>query len=368
MPFVTLGLEEELQVVCPETLLPQNQSFLAALQQDPRLKWGASSECHKFIVEVQTAVCSSAQEVLEQLWQTRTLAAHHAKEAGQSLVPLSLHPVAHWARLSRNDDSADYPHYAHLFDEHQELMKSLVVCGTHIHLGVPKLAWRVPLMNALRQVLPPLFALSVGSPFFEGRDTGLASWRHAILDRLPRMGIPSEFASEESYWQHVARLRTTRCLKHAQNLWGDVRLHHAYPTVEVRIFDVMPRLARNELVVLFLHVFAEDFVRRHLQGERAVPWARELIEENKWRARRWGQRGLLVDWDADQEEAVFECLYRLLERVETTARELGQYLRLRVLLEQAFDQGDMAAEMRQAQADTPQWERGVKIAQEALAC
>ena len=215
-----------------------------------------------------------------------------------------------------------------------------------MHLGVERSDLRVAVLNGLREVLPWVLALSVSSPFYESRDTGIASWRHAILDRMPRMGICEPLANERAHWDHVSRLRATNCLSPDMNVWGDIRLHHRYPTIEVRILDVMPRLSRNWLVATLLQLEAQKLAEEASAGETLTPLPRELINENKWRVRRKGLEAQIVDWRSDREMPVQDKLLAWLDSLQPYAKAQGLQRRLEGQLLQALSEGDSSTEQR----------------------
>ncbi|HEY8681533.1 MAG TPA: glutamate-cysteine ligase family protein, partial [Rhodanobacter sp.] len=172
--------------------------------------------------------------------------------------------------------------------------------GMHLHLGFDAGAPRIAIMNRLRHVLPEVLALSASSPFFEGRDTGLHTWRHSLLDRYPRMGTPDVWDSEHDYQAHIQRLRSVGCLAEDQGLWQDIRLHHRYGTLEVRIMDTHPDLARIGLIVTLLKWEAATLLQELRCGRQGPVWSRACIDENKWRARRHGLRAQWIEWDRDE--------------------------------------------------------------------
>jgi glutamate---cysteine ligase / carboxylate-amine ligase len=355
MPQITLGLEEELQVVDARTLSLCSHDLEVGKARFPDQPAGCgttSGEAHRFILEVQTPACKHPDEIARNLQGLRQIAAVRAADQGQLVFAASLHPFADWRALQRRENSETDPHYAHLFEQYQDVARQLLSCGTHIHLGVEDPVLRLHVLNGMREVLPQLLALSASSPFFDGRDTGLESWRHSLLDIFPRMGITDPWQSVEGYWEHVHRLKSTGCLGTGVNLWGDIRLHHVYPTVEIRILDSMPRLSRTWLVTTLLQLHAQFLCAQAEAGKTKPYQGRELVIENKWRARRDGLDAKLVDWDRDEERPVASALTQWVEELTPYAKAAGLQSRLRAALEAALAEGTSAREQRTVYAIT----------------
>ena len=236
---VTLGVEEELQVVDALTgaLAPHDVELARKMLVGGT--GGIASEIHKCAVELQTPVDSHPDKIVTSLSILRIVARKQAEIQGQRVVAAGLHPFSHWESQPIHEDAARYPHYAHLLHEYGEIARSAMSFGMHVHLGLPRADLRMQVMNALRSVLPEVLALSVNSPFHEARDTGLASWRHSVLGRYPRMGIPEAWPDEKVYFYHIEKLRHVGTLEPNQGMWDDLRLHHRYGTLEVRICDTV---------------------------------------------------------------------------------------------------------------------------------
>ncbi len=354
MPHITLGLEEELQVVDVHTLALVAHDVAAGQAQFPDANGTSCGEAHHCVLEVQTPVCQNPDEVLVSLGQMRGVAMLRAQAQGQRVAAGGAHPFAHWQSLTVRDDRERYPHYARIVDEYQDVVRSMCTCGTHLHIGVDDARLRVHLLNGLRHVMPPVLALSASSPFHEGRDTGLATWRHSLLDRMPRMGTAEPWASEPAYWEHVRKLQATGCIEPGFNLWGDIRLHHRFPTVEVRVLDAMPRLSRNWLVTTLLFLEAHRLVHEAEQGVVPVYLPRELINENKWRVRRYGMNARVVDWSREMELPLEQHLWAWADQLAPYARQHGLDERLRQALAEAMEEGSSSDEQRSVFAKTGQ--------------
>lgn len=296
--MVTLGMEEEVQVVDGHGQLAAHD-FASGLTEYATAEGLMDREIHRCVIELKTRICSSVTELVGALGVLREQARRKAAAQGQRILIAGMHPTARWQQQAMHEGPA-FPHYTRLIDEYQDVARSAFSFGMHLHLGFDPGAPRIDIMNRLRHVLPEVLALSASSPFFEGRDTGLHSWRHSLLDRYPRMGTPDPWDSEQAYEAHVQRLRTVGCIHEGQGLWQDIRLHHKYGTLEVRVMDTHPELDRIGLIATLLAWEAQT-IEHELRAGRARPvWSRACIDENKWRARRHGLDAEWIDWDRDE--------------------------------------------------------------------
>lgn len=296
--MLTLGIEEEVQVVDGNGRLVAHD-----LGNDPaalRFAEGElGNEIHRCAIELKTRVCRDVPSLVAALAGLRDHARKRAARQGQSLIVAGLHPLARWQAQPMHLDAA-HPHYRALVTEYQDISRSAFSFGMHLHIGLPVGMPRMPVMNRLRHVLPEALALSASAPFLAGRDTGLQSWRHSLLDRYPRMGIPEVWPDDAAYHAHIERLRRTGCIEPTQGQWQDLRLHHYYGTLEVRIMDATPSLRRIALIATLLGWEARAIIDDLAHGTAAAPWPGALIDENKWRARRHGLAARWIDWSRDE--------------------------------------------------------------------
>lgn len=365
--IVTLGVEEELQVVDARTrALTAHDIPLRKLDLTDG-GGGIGCEIHRCAIELQTPICSHADDVAVSLSVMRGIARKQAEEKGQAVFAAGLHPFSAWKQQALNDDKDRYPHYAHLLNEYGDIARSAMSFGLHIHLGLPEAKLRMPVMNALRAVLPEVLALSASSPFHEGRDTGLACWRHSVLGQYPRMGIPETWPSEEAYFAHIARLRRVGSLEADQGMWDDLRLHHRYGTLEVRICDAVHSLERVWLITALLQCEAMTLAEEARRGRLREPMPRAFIVENKWRARRYGMNASLVDWQRDEAVPASERYGRWVARLLPAAMELGIWPRLELAVARALSQGSAADQQRTWHKESNSFESLVEILSDATA-
>jgi carboxylate-amine ligase len=315
----TVGVEEEFQIVDPDSW--ELRSHVSEL-----LASGASAlgdqikpELHQSIVEVGTRICEDVAQLRSEILRTRRELVAAADRVGLRVAAAGTHPFSNWMdqMLSPGD------RYQHLVEELQQLARSLLIFGLHIHVAVPDRSEAIDLMNAARYFLPHLLALSTSSPFWVGRDTGLKSYRTAIFRRFPRTGIPDRFGSWGEYENYVALLVQLHCIDNPKKIWWDLRPHPTFGTLEFRICDVPtdPRAtlalaAVAQAIIVKLHRLYEKN-----QGFRL--YRRTLIEENKWRAARWGLDGQLIDFGRRVEVPMRDLAIELLEFVDDVVDDLG---------------------------------------------
>ena len=316
-PF-TLGVEEEFQIVDPETW--QLRSHVSELLASTAATFGDQfkRELHQSIVEVGTKICSNVAELAEEIIRCRRGLADAAERVGLRVAAAGTHPFSSWTEqvLSQGE------RYDTIVEELQLLARSLLIFGLHVHVGIPDRALTIELMNEARYFLPHLLALSTSSPFWMGHDTGLKSYRTTVFRRFPRTGIPDRFESWSEYQEYVNLLVELHCLDNARKIWWDIRPHPTFGTLEFRVCDV-PTAPRATIAIAALAqaVIVKLYkLRRRNLGFRF--YHRRLLEENKWRAARWGLDGKLIDFGRGQEVAMRDLALELLEFVDDVVDEL----------------------------------------------
>ena len=351
--MITLGVEEEIQIIDDQGQLVAHDFSLDFAEAN--IPEGLmDKEIHRCVIETKTRICRTVPELLSAVRLLRGQARRRAASQGQRILIAGIHPTSAWQQQPLHEGT-DFPHYARLIDEYRDVSRSALSFGMHLHLGFAIGAPRMAIMNRLRHVLPEVLALSASSPFFEGRDTGLHSWRHSLLDRYPRMGTPDVWESEQGYQTHVDRLRKVGCLAEDQGLWQDIRLHHRYGTLEVRVMDTHPDLARIGLIVTLLKWEAETLLLE-LQADRQGPvWSRACIEENKWRARRHGLHTEWIDWSRDSVSSTPEHFERWWSRIAPRAKDATERTYWERQLADALIQGTFADVLRQQAHRQADW-------------
>jgi glutamate---cysteine ligase / carboxylate-amine ligase len=315
----TVGVEEEFQIVDPTTWELRSHVSELLASSAPAFGDQVKREMHQSIVEVGTKICASIGELAEEIIKNRRDLADAAERVGLRVAAAGTHPFSNWM------DQVISPgeRYENIVEELQQLARSLLIFGLHVHVAVPDRSAMIDLMNEARYFLPHLLALSTSSPFWMGRDTGLKSFRTTVFRRFPRTGIPEQFGSWSEYEEYVNLLVELHCIDNAKKIWWDLRPHPTFGTLEFRVCDV-PTAPRASIAIAALAqaiVVKLYRLRARNLGFRRYP--RALIEENKWRASRWGLDGKLIDFGKRKEVPMRELAVELLEFIDDVVDELG---------------------------------------------
>ncbi len=291
-PSFTFGIEEEYHVVEAESgaLAPAPRELMAGLEKD--LGEQVSPEFLRSQIEVSTLPCRDIREARSQLRLLRHTVADHARRYGLAPLAAGTHPLGRAGDI----ETTDKERYRSIAHDFQLVARRLVTCGMHVHVGIEDDGLRIDLMNQARYFLPHLLALSTSSPFWEGRDTGLKCYRLAVYDALPRTGLPGRFASWLEYERTVDVLIRSGVIEDATKIWWDLRPSARFPTIEMRLTDVCPDLEDGlAIAALFVCICRMLYrLRRANQSWRTYPLF--LLEENRWRAQRYGVEGTLFDF------------------------------------------------------------------------
>jgi carboxylate-amine ligase len=340
--LITLGAEEELQIVDEHSLELATHDFERGQSDFPDRNGSSSCELHKAVVELQTPICHTPDQIVASVSDMRDIIRLRAQAQGQRILSAGVHPFSNWKEQEINKDFDKHQHYIRLVDEYADIMRSLVSYGFHVHLGLPKGIPPMAIFNSLRNSLAPVLAISLSSPFYEGRDTGMQSWRHSMLDRLPRMGTPDIWQTEEAYFEHIQLLRKVGTLEAQHGMWEDLRLHHRYHTLEVRICDATPSLEHIWLITALLQCEVATLVQDYQRGRLPKPLSRACLEENKWRVRRRGLGASLIDWHSEVPVSLHEYFDQWLVRLTPAAEELDLLKGLREKIAALFIYGASA--------------------------
>jgi glutamate---cysteine ligase / carboxylate-amine ligase len=274
---------------------------------------------HQSIVETGTKICENVSELRLEVHRTRGELVAAAERTGLQVAAAGTHPFSSWI------DQVISPgeRYQHIVEEMGQLARSLLIFGMHVHVAMPDKQTTIDMMNMVRYFLPHLLALSTSSPFWMGRNTGLRSFRTTVFRRFPRTGIPEIFESWSAYENFVNLLIKTNCIDTGKKIWWDVRPHPTFGTLEFRMFDVPTRVEETVALAALTQAIV---VKLHRLYTRNVGWRvyrRALIEENKWRAARYGIEGKLLDLGKEAEVPVKELICELLEFVDDVLDDLG---------------------------------------------
>src|SRR2546423_736038 len=324
----TVAVEEEFAVLDPETLSLANRvEELQAAGRGPRLEEHMVGELIASEVEVRTGRCENCAEAAARIGERRAQLDELAGGLGIALAAAGTHPWSPW----QEQRIIDTPHYR----ANDELLRYVVwrnnTFGLHVHVGIRGADRAIAVCNALRNYLPELLALSASSPFVEGVFTYLHSARTEVFTRMfPRCGVPDVFDSWQAYEEYVRFLYGTRSINEHTQIWWSVRPHLAFPTVEIRICDAQPDLEEARSLAALGYALTARIARALDEGEPLPSHPHRLIEENFWRAIRYGLGGELIDLETGEVRPARAQLERLLDWVAPVAEELGAASQLAV--------------------------------------
>ena len=320
-PSFTVGIEEEYLLVDREShdvvSDPPHEIF-----DECKIIAGdklVDAELLRSQIEVDTRVCDTVAEARQDLARLRRLTRDVAAKYGLTTIAASTHPFAEW-HLQRQTSKA---RYELLFRDMQSLARRLLICGMHVHVGIEDDELRVDLMNQFSHFLPLLLALSTSSPFWQGEDTGLKSYRLTVFDNFPRSGLPERFDSYSDYQHHVDILKRTGVLEDATFIWWDLRVSARYPTLETRVADMCTRLDDSASIAALTQSILHYLYRMRRDHKRWPVYSRFLIDQNRWRAMRYGYDEGLIDFATAEVIPIRDLLTDILERVHVDADALG---------------------------------------------
>jgi carboxylate-amine ligase len=319
-PSFTIGIEEEYLLVDRTTRDLAKEPPAALLAKcEEALRGQVSPEFLRSQIEVGTLVCRSMQEARDQLVHLRSTVGRIAGDFGLAPIASSTHPFAQW----QSQHHTDKERYNVLAEDLQLVARRLVICGMHVHVGIEDEDLRIDLLGQAVYFLPHLLALSTSSPFWQGAQTGLKSYRLSIFDELPRTGTPHQFSSWSEYARTVELLVHAGLIQDATKLWWDLRPSARFPTLEMRITDVCPLIDDGiAIAALYLCILRMLYrLRRRNQRWRHYPTL--LVRENRWRAQRYGIEQGMVDFGKGQIVPFADLLEELFELVAEDAAHFG---------------------------------------------
>jgi carboxylate-amine ligase len=315
----TLGIEEEYMVVDPVTKELKSHEQKIVQEGHKVIKDKVKAEMHQAVVEVGTDICQNVSEAYQDVSLLRKTISEIADNLGLWMGASGTHPFSHW----ESQLITDQVRYNEIVNELQEAARSNLIFGLHVHVGMETRDMAVHIANSARYFLPHIYALSTNSPFWEGRKTGYKSFRTKVFDKFPRTGIPDYFESIEAYDRYVKLLIKTNCIDNAKKIWWDLRVHPFFNTVEFRICDV-PMTVEETIAIaaLFQGVCAKLFQLRSKNMNYMI-YQRALVNENKWRASRYGLDGSLIDFGIEAEVNTRVLIYELMDFIDDVVDPLG---------------------------------------------
>src|SRR5438034_515363 len=315
----TLGVEEEYMVLDPMTYELKSHEQKIVHEGQKVIKDKVKAEMHQAVVEVGTDICNDADEAYKDVAQLRKMISEIANSLGFAMGAAGTHPFSHW----ESQLITDHARYNEIVNELQEAARSNLIFGLHVHVGMETREMANHIANSTRYFLPHIYALSTNSPFWEGRQTGYKSFRTKVFDKFPRTGIPEYFATIEDYDNYIKLLVKTNCIDNAKKIWWDLRVHPFFNTVEFRICDV-PMTVKETIIIaaLFQGICAKLYQLR-TKNMNYMVYQRALVNENKWRASRYGIDGHLIDFGKEEEVNTRVLIYELLDFIDDVVDPLG---------------------------------------------
>ena len=308
-PSLTIGIEEEYQIIDPKT--GELKSYITQILEDGKLllKEQIKAELHQSMVEVGTAVCKTPAEAKVELIKLRKAVMELAAKHGLVIAAAGSHPFSKW----QEQEITPFERYIGVKNDMGDLAQQLLIFGTHVHIGIEDKEFLIDAMNVARYFVPHILCLSTSSPFWIGRNTGLRSYRSIIFRNFPRSGIPPRFNNWDEYENMVETLVKTHCIPDGSKIWYDVRPNHTYPTLEFRVCDVCTRVDECVCIAaLFQAIIFKLWKLRHDNLTFRV-YPTELIEENKWRAVRYGLDGKLLDLGRQMEVPARDLIHEMID-------------------------------------------------------
>jgi carboxylate-amine ligase len=319
----TLGIEEEFQIVHPDTreLHSYVSQLLEGGEKSSLLRERVRPEMHQSVVETGTGICRDIKQARQEICELRGSLQALAKKGGLHIVAAGTHPFSDW----KKQEITEGDRYKGLVEDLQDVARANLIFGLHVHVGVKDREVAMALANQVRYFLPHILAISTSSPFWLGRTTGLKSIRSEIFKRFPRTGIPGYFESYTAFQAFVDLLVKTGCIDNAKKIWWDVRAHPFFDTVEVRVCDMTTRIDDTLACAALIQAVMGKLYLLYRRNMAWRQYSRELIEENKWRAVRYGLDGQFIDFGKREQVPLRQLMGELLEFVAESADIFGTH-------------------------------------------
>jgi carboxylate-amine ligase len=316
-PRPTVGVEWEFALVDRDTrdLTNEAAAVIAEIGENPRVH----KELLRNTVEVVTGICENSGEAMDDLRSTLSPARRVVRDRGMELFCAGTHPFAKWSAQKLTDA----PRYAELIKRTQWWGRQMLIWGVHVHVGVSSAQKVMPIITSLLNQYPHLLALSASSPYWDGEDTGYASNRAMMFQQLPTAGLPFHFQKWSHFERFVHDQKKTGIIDHMNEIRWDIRPSPHLGTIEVRILDGISNITELGALVALTHCLIVDLDRRLDAGEHLPTMPPWHVQENKWRAARYGLDAVIILDEDSNERLVTEDLDELLNRLEPVAKSLG---------------------------------------------
>lgn len=319
-PSFSIGIEEEYLLVdretgnligeAPPSMLPECQELL---------KNQVTPEFFQSQIEVGTQVCNTLDEARQELRRLRGAVSSVASKHGLAIIAASTHPFS----TTQSQKHTDKDRYAILARDMQAVARRMVISGMHVHVGIENDDLRIDMMDQTRYILPHLLAISTSSPFWEGDNTGLMSYRIAVWNELPRTGLPEHFASFAEYHRHVDVLVDAGVIEDSTKVWWDIRPSMRFPTLEMRVADICTRLEDGLCIAALYRCWLRMIYRLRQSNQRWRTYANLLLNENRWRAQRYGFEKGLIDYGKGKIVPYAKLLDEMLDFIMEDAEYFG---------------------------------------------
>jgi carboxylate-amine ligase len=319
-PSFNIGIEEEYQTIDPATRNLRSHISAEIVEKGRMLlAEHVKPEMHQSVIEIGTGVCENVEQARHDLRSIRRQMITLARESGLRISGGGTHPFALWREQEIYPDER----YRTIVEDLKMVARANLIFGLHIHIGVEDRETAIQIMNGARYFLPHILALSTSSPFWQGYDSGLRSYRCKVFDKFPRTNIPDLYSSWSEFENYVNLLIRTNCIDNAKKLWWDIRPHPHFPTLEFRICDMPTRMDDTIAIAALCQSVIATLFALHERNQTFRHYSRALIMENKWRAARYGLDGKLIDFGKQKEVPVRDLIRELLDIVAPAAEELG---------------------------------------------
>jgi len=316
----TIGIEEEYMVIDPVTreLSSHDQKIVevaSKLLENDQVK----AEMHQAVVEVGTGICKDTTEARKDLGNLRKTISNVATDMGLQIGASGTHPFSKW----QHQLITEHPRYDEIVNELQDAARSNLIFGLHVHVGMESREMAIHIANSVRYFLPHVYALSTNSPFWEGRNTGFKSFRTKVFDKFPRTGIPDYFESIEDYDNYIKLLVKTGCIDNSKKIWWDLRVHPFFDTVEFRVCDIPMLLEETLAIAAIFQALCAKLYKLRSHNLNFIIYKRALLNENKWRASRYGIEGKMIDFGKECEIETKLLIHELLDFIDDVVDDLG---------------------------------------------
>ena len=349
-PEFTVGIEEEYLVIDIGTLNLVSTMPPALMEECSReLGSQVSKELLQCQIEVGTKVCQTMQEAREELVSLRGTIARIARKHDCLIIASSTHPFSFGFTLITDDER-----YQELAEQLQRVVLRLYISGMHVHIGIPDDELRIDLMNQASYILPHMLALTTSSPFWRGEHTGLKSYRVSVFEQMPRTGVPPYFQSYADYMKHVDVLVDLDIIENPTKIWWDIRPSWRYSTLELRLSDICTHVDDAIAVASVFRCWLRMLYRLKKNNQRWREYSSFLIQENRWRAQRYGIDKGLIDFGQGTMVEFPELMEELIELITEDAEFFGcmdEINHIRTILERGTSAHQQVAVFNQSIAD-----------------